>query len=311
MQGWSNVLNLSLLAATLKIATPLIFAALAAVMSERGGVVNIGIEGTMLLSAFAAVAGSQFWGPWVGLVLAMVVGGVLGLLHAYLSVTVKVNQIVAATAVNIAALGIPRLIIPYIWPGHFGETGLVPPLPEVRLPFIADLPVVGPVLGEHSLLTYVALILVLVLNVLLFRTRFGLRLRAVGEHPRAADTVGIDVSRMRYAGVIIGGVLAGLGGAFLTIGKVPQFAPNVANGRGFMGLAATVFGNWRPGGALVACLIFGFADAFQAAAQPARVLPVPRELLLSLPYILTLVAVAGFVGKSVAPAASGKPYEKG
>jgi ABC-type uncharacterized transport system permease subunit len=311
VQGWSNVLNLSLLAATLKIATPLIFAALAAVMSERGGVVNIGIEGTMLLSAFAAVAGSQFWGPWVGLVLAMVVGGVLGLLHAYLSVTVKVNQIVAATAVNIAALGIPRLIIPYIWPGHFGETGLVPPLPEVRLPFIADLPVVGPVLGEHSLLTYVALILVLVLNVLLFRTRFGLRLRAVGEHPRAADTVGIDVSRMRYAGVIIGGVLAGLGGAFLTIGKVPQFAPNVANGRGFMGLAATVFGNWRPGGALVACLIFGFADAFQAAAQPARVLPVPRELLLSLPYILTLVAVAGFVGKSVAPAASGKPYEKG
>ncbi len=311
MEGWSNVLSLTLLAATLKIATPLVFAALSAVMSERGGVANIGIEGMMLLSAFAAVVGSQFWGPWAGLLLAMVMGGVLGLLHAYLSVTVKVNQIVAATAINIAALGIPRLIIPYIWPGHFGETGLVPPLPDVRLPFIADLPVIGPILGEHSLLTYVALVLVLVLNVLLFRTRFGLRLRAVGEHPRAADTLGVDVSRMRYAGVIIGGVLAGLGGAFLTIGKVPQFAPNVTNGRGFMGLAATVFGNWKPGGALLGCLVFALADAFQASAQPARVLPVPRELLLSLPYILTLVVLAGFVGKTVGPAASGKPYEKG
>jgi len=310
VQGWNSVLSLSLLAATLKIATPLIFAGLAAVMSERGGVVNIGIEGTMLLSAFAAVVGSHFWGPWVGLLLAMLLGGLLGLLHAYLSVTVKVNQIVSATAINIAALGIPRLIIPYIWPGHFGETGLVPPLPEVRLPLLADLPVIGPILGQHSLLTYVALILVVVLNVLLFNTRFGLRLRAVGEHPRAADTLGVDVAHMRYAGVIIGGVLAGLGGAFLTIGKVPQFAPNTTNGRGFMGLAAMVFGNWKPGGTLVACLIFGFADAFQAAAQSAGVLPVPREILMSLPYLLTLIVLAGFVGKTVGPAADGKPYEK-
>lgn len=310
MQGWNSVLSLSLLAATLKIATPLIFAGLAAMTSERSGVVNIGIEGTMLLGAFAAVVGSYLWGPWVGLLLAMLLGGLLGLLHAYLSVTVKVNQIVAATAINIAALGIPRLIIPYIWPGHFGDTGLVPPLADIRLPFIADLPVIGPILGHHSLLTYVALILVVVLNVLLFHTRFGLRLRAVGEHPRAADTVGINVALMRYAGVIIGGVLAGLGGAFLTIGKVPQFAPNTTNGRGFMGLAATVFGNWKPGGTLLACLIFGFADAFQAAAQPAGVLPVPREILMSLPYILTLVVLAGFVGKTVGPAASGQPYEK-
>ncbi len=311
MQGWSSVLNLSLLAATLRIATPVVFAALAAVMSERSGVVNIGIEGTMLLSAFAAVVGSHFWGPWVGLLLAAAMGAVLGLLHAYLSVTVKVNQIVAATAINIAALGIPRLIIPYIWPGHYGDTGLVTPLPDVRLPVVADLPIIGPVLGNHSLLTYVALILVVLLQVLLYKTRFGLRLRAVGEHPRAADTVGINVAFMRYAGVIVGGILAGLGGAFLTIGKVPQFAPNATNGRGFMGLAATVFGNWNPAGAFLGCLIFGFADAFQASAQPLGLLPVPRELLMSLPYILTLVVLGGFVGRTVGPAASGKPYEKG
>lgn len=310
MEAWSKVLNLALLGATLKIATPLIFAALAAVMSERGGVVNIGIEGTMLLSCLAAVAGSYFGGPWVGLLLAVVTGGLLGLLHAYLSVSVKVNQIVSATAINIAALGFPRLIIPVIWPGHYADSEPVPALPELRLPFIADLPVVGPVLGEHNPLTYLALILVPALSILLFSTRFGLRLRAVGEHPRAADTVGVNVARMRYSGVIISGLLAGLGGAFLTIGKVPQFTVSMVGGRGFMGLAATVFGNWKPVGALWACLIFALADAFQTAAQPAGVLPVPRELLQSLPYILTLVVLAGLVGKTVAPAADGKPYEK-
>ena len=310
MEAWSKVLNLALLTATLKIATPLIFAALAAVMSERGGVVNIGIEGTMLLSCLAAVAGSHFGGPWVGLLLAVVAGGLLGLLHAYLSVSVRVNQIVSATAINIAAMGFPRLIIPVIWPGHYADSEPVAALPELRIPLIADLPVVGPVLGEHNPLTYLALILVPALSILLFSTRFGLRLRAVGEHPRAADTVGVDVARMRYSGVIIGGLLAGLGGAFLTIGKVPQFTVSMVGGRGFMGLAATVFGNWKPVGALWACLIFALADAFQTAAQPAGVLPVPRELLQSLPYILTLVVLAGLVGKTVAPAADGKPYEK-
>ena len=311
MQAWLKVLNLAILASTIQIATPIIYAALGSVMSERGGVINIGIEGIMLLSCFAAVVGSYFWGPWAGVLLAMAVGGLLGLLHAYLSVTVKANQIISATAINIVAVGLPNLLVPAIWPGHHAVSPVVPRLADVRLPIIADLPVIGPVLGRQNPLAYLALLLVPVLDFLLFKTRFGLRLRAVGEHPRAADTVGISVTRMRYIGVIVGGVLAGIGGAFLSIGYQSQYSAAMTGGRGFMGMAAMIFGNWRPFGALLACLLFGFADAFQAAAQSASILPVSPRLLLSLPYILTLIALAGLVGKTVGPAADGKPYEKG
>ncbi len=310
MPAWSTLINLAIFGSTLRIAAPLVYAALAGVVSERGGVVNIGIEGTMLMGCFVAVVGSYYWGPWAGVLCATTVGGLLGLLHAYLSVTVKANQIVSATAVNIVAIGLPNLIIPAIWPEYRAGTPPVPQLPMIRLPIIADLPVIGPIIGRQSPLVYLALLLVPALHFVLFRTRFGLRLRAVGEHPRAADTVGIDVSRMRYIGVIISGLLAGIGGALLSLG-VGHYAVAMTQGRGFMGIAAMIFGKWKPGGALLACLIFAFADAFQASAQAARVLPVSPRLLLSLPYILTLVALAGLVGKSVGPAASGKPYEKG
>ena len=311
MSAWSALLRLALLGSALRIAAPILYAALASVMSERGGVVNIGVEGTMLLGCFVAVVGSHYWGPWGGVLAAMVLGGLLGLLHAYLSVTVKANQIVSATAINIMAVGLPNLIVPVVWKGHRAVTPLVPHLDDIRLPIIADLPVLGPILGKQNPLVYLALILVPVLQFVLFRTRFGLRLRAVGEHPRAADTVGIDVARMRYIGVIIGGVLAGMGGALLSIGFVSQYSAAMTQGRGFMGLAAMIFGNWKPAGALLACLIFGLADAFQAGAQAAGVLPVSPRLFLSLPYVLTLIALAGLVGKTVAPAADGKPYEKG
>jgi len=304
------MLSLAMLASTLRIATPIIYAALGSVMSERGGVINIGIEGTMLLACFTAVVGAYYWSPWVGVLIAMATGGLMALIHAYLSVTIKTNQIISATAINIFAVGLPNLVVPIIWKGHHAVSPVVPRIPDVRLPIIANLPIVGPVLGHQNPLVYVALILVPVLHFVLFKTRFGLRLRAVGEHPRAADTVGVNVARMRYIGVISGGILAGMGGAFLSIGYMSQYSAAMTQGRGFMGLAAMIFGNWKPAGALLACLIFGFADAFQAAAQSARVLPISPRLLLSLPYIMTLIALAGLVGKSIPPAADGKPYEK-
>jgi len=304
------MLSLAMLASTLRIATPIIYAALGSVMSERGGVINIGIEGTMLLACFTAVVGAYYWSPWVGVLIAMATGGLMALIHAYLSVTIKTNQIISATAINIFAVGLPNLVVPIIWKGHHAVSPVVPRIPDVRLPIIANLPIVGPVLGHQNPLVYVALILVPVLHFILFKTRFGLRLRAVGEHPRAADTVGVNVARMRYIGVISGGILAGMGGAFLSIGYMSQYSAAMTQGRGFMGLAAMIFGNWKPAGALLACLIFGFADAFQAAAQSARVLPISPRLLLSLPYIMTLIALAGLVGKSIPPAADGKPYEK-
>jgi len=308
VQIW--MLSLAMLASTLRIATPIIYAALGSVMSERGGVINIGIEGTMLLACFTAVVGAYYWSPWVGVLIAMATGGLMALIHAYLSVTIKTNQIISATAINIFAVGLPNLVVPIIWKGHHAVSPVVPRIPDVRLPIIANLPIVGPVLGHQNPLVYVALILVPVLHFILFKTRFGLRLRAVGEHPRAADTVGVNVARMRYIGVISGGILAGMGGAFLSIGYMSQYSAAMTQGRGFMGLAAMIFGNWKPAGALLACLIFGFADAFQAAAQSARVLPISPRLLLSLPYIMTLIALAGLVGKSIPPAADGKPYEK-
>jgi simple sugar transport system permease protein len=311
MEILGKILNLALFASTLRIATPILLAALGGVMSERSGVINIGLEGMMLMGAFAAAACSYFLGPWPGLLLGIFVGGLMGLLHAFMSVTVKANQIVSATAINILAVGLPNIIVPVIWPGHFAITPVVPVVKNWRLPVIADIPGLGKIIGEQNPVVYIALILVPVIHFLLFKTRLGLRIRSVGEHPRAADTLGVNVSRMRYIAVITSGTLAGLGGAFLSICYQSQFSSAMTAGRGFIGLAAMIFGRWKPIGAFIACLIFGFADAFQAAAQSAGV-PIPPDLLLALPYVLTLIALIGLAGKkAVSPAANGKPYLKG
>jgi simple sugar transport system permease protein len=198
-----------------------------------------------------------------------------------------------------------------IWPGHFAISPVVPVVKDLRIPVVAEIPVIGKIIGEQNPVVYIAIILVPVIHFLLFKTRLGLRIRSVGEHPRAADTLGVNVSRMRYIAVIISGTLAGLGGAFLSICYQSQFSSAMTAGRGFIGLAAMIFGRWKPIGAFVACLIFGFADAFQASAQSAGV-PIPPDLLLALPYVLTLIALIGLAGKkAVSPAASGKPYLKG
>ncbi len=311
MSLFVKLFNLAVFASTLRIATPLILASLGGCMSERSGVINIGLEGMMLMGAFTAVVGSYFIGPWAGLLLGVCAGGLMGLLHAFMSITIGANQIISATAINIMAVGLPNILIPVIWPGHFGISPTVDVIGDIHVPLISSIPVVGRIIGHQNPVVYIALILVPVIHFLLFRTRLGLRIRSVGEHPRAADTLGINVYRMRYIAVTMSGLLAGLGGSFLSICYQSQFSSAMTAGRGFIGLAAMIFGRWSPGGALLACLLFGFADAFQAGAQAAGV-PIPPELMLAFPYVLTLIALIGLFGKTaVSPAANGKPYLKG
>lgn len=311
MEMLEKVFNIAIFASTLRIATPILLASLGGVMSERSGVINIGLEGMMLMGAFGAAVGSYFYGPWTGILIGIAIGGLMGLIHAFMSVTVKANQIISATAINIFAVGFPNIMVPIIWPGYHAITPVVPVIKDIRLPLIANLPVIGTIIGNQNPIVYIALILVPIINYFLFRTPLGLRIRSVGEHPKAADTLGINVAKMRYIAVISSGFLAGLGGAFLSIAYQSQFSRAMTQGRGFIGLAAMIFGRWKPVGAFIACLLFGFADALQASAQSAGV-PIPPELLLATPYVLTLIALVGLIGKrAVGPAANGKPYEKG
>jgi general nucleoside transport system permease protein len=297
----------ALAAAMLRFATPLVFAALGGVVSERSGVVNIGLEGMMLAGAFFAIYGSDLLGGWVGgLLLGMVAGGVFALVHAVFAVSLRADQIVSGFAINFLALGITG----YLFLHHYGEQGTpegLPAVPDVSLP-IDWIPFFGPALDNLNLLVWVALILVVLVSVFLFRTPTGLRLRSVGENPRAAATVGISVYRVRYLAVVASGVLAAMGGAFLSIGFVHSFNQNMTAGRGFIALAVVIVGKWRPGAALAAAVMFGFSQAL------AQRLPVFSEssatLLQALPYVVTLVAVAGLVGRSTPPAADGVPYAK-
>jgi ABC-type uncharacterized transport system permease subunit len=297
----------ALAAAMLRFATPLVFAALGGVVSERSGVVNIGLEGMMLFGAFFAIYGADVLDGWIGgLLLGMLAGGVLALIHAFFSVTLRADQIVSGFAINFLALGITG----YIFLHHYGDQGTpdgVPQVPDITLP-IDWIPFFGPALEKLNLLVWVALLLVLAVWVFVFRTPSGLRLRSVGENPRAAATVGISVYRTRYLAVIASGVLAAMGGAFLSIGFVHSFNEGMTAGRGFIALAVVIVGKWRPGAALVAALGFGFSQAL------AQRLPVFSEssatLLQALPYVVTLIAVAGLVGRSIPPAADGVPYSK-
>jgi ABC-type uncharacterized transport system permease subunit len=298
----------ALVAATLRYATPLIFGALGGIVSERSGVVNVGLEGMMLTGAFFGIFGADLLDSWfLGLLVGMAAGGVLALVHAVFSIHLRADQVVSGIAINFLAAGLTG----YIFIDHYGDQGTpdnVPRVPDVSLPGIKDIGFLGDAIGKASLLTWVALIGVLALAVFLFRTPSGLRLRSVGEHPRAAETVGISVFRTRYVAVIASGVLAAMGGAYLSIGFVGSFNQNMTAGRGFIALAAVIFGNWRPGGALAAALLFGFSSAL---AQRLPVFsPSGAVLFQALPYVLTLIAVAGVIGRSRPPAADGVPYIK-
>jgi ABC-type uncharacterized transport system permease subunit len=306
-----SILTAGVLASTLRFATPLAFAAIGGIFSERSGVVNIGLEGMMLTGAFFGIWGTVWSGSWiVGLLMAMLFGGLLALIHAVFSIHLQADQIVSGFAVNFLALGLTGYLFSSIYPG--GIQGEVSRVPNINLDFLSSIPAIGDflegVFGHLNLLVWLMFVVVILAYIVLFKTPIGLRIRSVGEHPKAADTVGISVYGVRYAAVVSSGVLAALGGAFLSIGFVGGFAENMTSGRGFIALAAVIFGKWRPGWAFAACLLFGFGFALAIPLQ--REAGISENLISTLPYVLTLVALVGLIGRSIPPAAVGRPYIK-
>jgi simple sugar transport system permease protein len=306
----------TLLAATLRFATPLTFAAIGGLFSERSGVVNIGLEGMMLMGAFFGAWGADRTGSWEGgLFIGMAAGAALALVHAFFSVHLQADQIVSGTAVNFLALGITG----YLYIDIYGDRGTpndLPQVPDVNIGWLDKIPpktlgnFLEDALGGLNLLVWVAFVLVIVTYLVIFKTPLGLHLRSVGEHPRAADTVGISVYRVRYAAVTTSGALAALGGVFLSIGFVHSFTENMTAGRGFIALAALIIGKWRPFAALGATLLFGFASAFSPQLQNVDSWSSYGTLFSALPFLITLIAVAGVIGRSIPPAAIGRPYQK-
>jgi simple sugar transport system permease protein len=292
-----------------RLATPIALGALAGILCERSGVVNIAIEGTMLFSAcIAYIIALSSGSALVGLVVAMLAGSAIVMIHAVLSLHYKTDQIISGTVINILAVGVTgylrtSVILPLQTSGYAGAA-----LPQIDIPLLSSIPVLGPMLFQHKPITYLMLILVPVTSYMLFRTPWGLRTRAIGEHPRAADTMGINVNRLRYLNVWISGFLAGLAGAWFSIEASYNFDDVMTNGRGYIALAAMIFGNWTPFGALSGALLFSAADALQIKIQGFD-FALPSQFVQMLPYVITIVVLAGVIGKARPPAASGKPYE--
>lgn len=321
--GWgatrSSVTNLesvvvwsALFGSMLRYATPLMFASIGGMFSERSGVVNIGLEGMMLMGAFFGIWGADKTGSWVlGLLIAVLSGGLMALLHAFFAIHLRADQIVGGTAINFLALGITGYLFIDLY-GQDGTPSDIAAIPDVNLGPIKDIPFFGDIFGQLNLMIWLALATVVLSWVVMFKTPIGLRIRSVGEHPRAADTVGISVYATRYGAVVLSGMLAAAGGAYLSIGFVGSFNENMTAGRGFIALAALIFGNWRPFGAAAACLLFGFSSALaQRLPVYSESAGVPIDVLFqALPYVLTLIAVAGVIGRSIPPAAVGRPYRK-
>ncbi len=312
-------LNLTgLFSSALLRAVPIALAGLSGVLCERCAVINIAIEGMMITGAFfAALMGSVAanvweWPSWAalpfGLLSALAAGALLGLLLAVMAVRFKVDQIIAGTAINILGVGLTSFLSARILAEfqHLNNPGI---FPRVSVPGLSSIPLIGPVFFEQNVLVYTLFGILAVAHVMLFYTRWGLRTRAVGEHPRAADTLGINVFKTRYINVMLGGMVAGLGGAFLILGSVGRFDELMTAGKGFIGLAAMIFGKWMPFGTFGSALIFGFADALQTKLAILEV-PVPSHFLLMAPYLVTMVVLAGVVGEAIPPAADGQPYEK-
>jgi ABC-type uncharacterized transport system permease subunit len=305
----SNIFSSTLILSTLRMATPLILAALGGVFSERSGVFNIGLEGIMLMGAFSAVYFSHLTGnAWIGVIGAMLAGLLISLIHAIVSIKYKADQTISGVAINMLALGLTGFLLTKVF-HHGSQSPAVKALTYWSIPVLRDIPGIGFLFGPQTPFVYITIILLFVSHFALFKTAWGLRLRSVGEHPRAADTMGVNVYKMRYAGVLISGVLGGLAGASLSIGLLDIFTVNMSAGRGFIAISAMIFGKYTPFGAFFACLLFGFAQAFQINAQTLSV-NIPNQFLLMLPYIVTIAVLAGVIGKATPPAAGGQPYEK-
>ncbi|MDQ3317675.1 MAG: ABC transporter permease [Actinomycetota bacterium] len=297
----------AVLAATIRNATPLVFAALGGMFSERSGVVNIGLEGLMLISAFAGVVGAFLSGTvWIGLLFAVGAGLLFALIHAVMCVTFEADQIISGTAINLLALGGTAFLMVIV----FGQGGTSPDVEKfdpIAIPLLSQIPVVGRALFDQSLLVYLMYAMVPITFFVLFKTPFGLRLRATGEVPEAVDTAGVSVARMRYYGVALSGMLAALGGVYLSMSLLSSFTEGMTAGRGFIALAAMIFGRWHPVGAFGAALLFGLGGALTIRVPPEAI---PNEFIQMIPYVLTIVVLAGFGGRAIAPAAVGKPYRK-
>lgn len=298
-----------MLALTVSMAIPIAFGALSGVMCERVAVINIGIEGMLLTGAFTAAVLGTILSPWIGLLGATLAGGVMALGLAVLAIKYRVDQIIAGVVINMLALGLTSFLSAQFLVDNqqtLNNPGVMRP---IRIPLLADIPVLGQIFFNRNIFAYALFVAVALMAWGLFKTRWGLRSRAVGEHPKAADTLGVNVFRYRYFNVFLGGLIAGFGGAFFTIGSVGGFSENMTAGRGFIGLAAMIFGRWHPVGALAAALVFGFASALQGTLSILDA-GIPSEFLLMAPYLVTIIVVAGVVGQARAPAADGQPYIK-
>ncbi|MFB3896346.1 MAG: ABC transporter permease [bacterium] len=296
-----DLLTLAMLGQTMRISVPYILAALGGTFSERSGVVNIALEGILLNGAFCSVLMVYYTGnPWLGLIGGIIGGLILAFIHAIVCVKYKADQIVSGVALNLLAIGFTKFVLKIIFHSS-SNSDRITGIPTWEIPGLEQFPITNP----FVLLT---ILIIGLSQTILYFTPFGLRLRAVGEHPAAADSLGISVDRMRYAGVFISGILGGLGGAYLALDQ-HQFTDGMSSGRGYIALAAMIFGKWTPLGATGACLLFGFAESFQIALQNAGY-AIPTQFVQMIPYLLTMIALAGVVGRSVAPAADGKPYIK-
>ncbi|HKD99016.1 MAG TPA: ABC transporter permease [Micromonosporaceae bacterium] len=296
---------------TVFFALPLVYGALTGVIGERSAVINVAIEGQLLMGAFlAALVGTMAASPWAGLVAAGFGGVLVAALLAVLSIKYLVDQVVLGVVINLLVLGITSYMYSQLMQPHSESFNSAPPLPTWNIPVLEKIPIIGPALFQQNILTYLIIVLVIVVHIGLFHTRWGLRTRAVGEHPAAADTVGIKVNATRYRNVLLAGVIAGVGGAYFTIGSGANFTQNMTVGKGFIALAAVIFGRWSPVGATLAALLFGFTT-YLGDFLPTIGSSIPSAFLSMLPYIATIVAVAGLVGRVRAPAADGKPYVKG
>ena len=300
-----------LLAGSFTLAFPLIFGSLSGVLCERSGVVNIAIEGQLLFGAFAAaVAGSLSGNAFVGLFAAAVAGVMVSLVLAVFSIKYIVNQVIVGVVLNVLVSGLTGFLFSTVLSADSTKWNSPPRLPSIRIPLLADIPIIGPILFDQSVIGYLMYIAVAAIYFGLFHTKWGLRTRAVGEHPKAADTLGVNVNRTRFYNVLLAGSVAGVGGAFFTLVSVSSFNRDMTSGQGYIALAALILGRWNPIGALFAALLFGFASNLQSVLS-ALGTPVPNQFLAMLPYVVTIFVVAGVVGKSRAPAASGIPYIKG
>lgn len=310
MDNYQLPFIVTFISATLRIATPLIFTSLGGVITEKSGVTNIGLEGIMVMGAFFAVVGSDFTGnPYLGFLIGIIAGALIALIHAALSITLKADQIISGTAINTLATALPSLMLWMIFQRQGQSDGVaqIRYSPELR-EFLRSIPPIGPFILELDYMVFLAIFLALFLTWVLNKTRWGLRLKAVGEHPKAADTLGINVIRTRYMAVVISGILAAAGGASLSIVSGNLYREGMINGRGFIAMAAMIFGNWTPIGAFFASLLFGAAEALQIKSQ-ALGLAIPMEVYYILPYLLTMIAITAFGRKSHAPESLGKPYE--